>query len=121
MKLTRRGIFALFPGAAMGGKKAMAEAAEKLALGDGMPVPPAGPYTRDAPWATKQLKYLASKAGRQDKWDATQVNRFDPDLAVQHSRSLSSKFAEQKRRNFKRNYEADKTYFERVISGFFDN
>lgn len=126
MKLTRRGIFGLLPGAALGGKRALAEAAESLALGTGAVFPSGTPPMHGVPavadnsWAAKALARLTTKAGLEDKWNDTHVSRFDPDLAVQHSRSLSSKYAEQKRRNFDRDLKASKTYYERILSGFFD-
>lgn len=49
------------------------------------------------------------------------VTALDPDLAVRKSMSLSVRIGIQKERNFQREIENERTYYDRVLSGFFDD
>lgn len=123
MKATRRGFFGLFPGAVLGGKQALAKSAEQLALGvpgdllgeSQVLVPAAGQE-----WSRKQLRRLLDPKYLRKRKRETGVRLLDPDLACQHSRSLSSRILEQKERNFQRELESEKSGLQLDIEGFFD-
>lgn len=127
MKLSRRSFFGLIPGAALGGKAAIKEAAAKAAEGMALAVPGGGyppmglaGSTNDKSWAVKALQRLVDPDTFMERKRELVVTRFDPDLASNHSMSLSVKMLVQRERDFERYREREKTYLERTISGYFD-
>lgn len=136
MKLNRRSLLALIPGAALGAKPvaaAFAAEAEKLALAGlqaGMQaIPDVATNTPrrgsvvalgDTDWARRRLAEFIRPAERARRWEQTFVTRIDPDLASMRSLSLSAKMAIQKQRDFDRHEKSQIGYWEDVIAGVFD-
>lgn len=126
MKLSRRSFFGLFPAAAVGGKAALKEAAAKaaegLALGPSFsdaPLPAPMPSS-DTAWAMRDLRRFADPALKAERRARIRPTRLDPDLASNRSMSLSVKMLMQADRDFERSEQSERTYLERVISGWWN-
>lgn len=133
--MNRRGFLKFLPAAAVGGKRALVEAAERLVLpgvvnpglagsGGGAPAPDGSPLDDDPSrriWATKRLFQLANPVHlEQRRQDAWHVHALDPDLASMYSMSLSAKIVIQRERNYQRALDADRGFYGRVLSGLWD-
>lgn len=128
--MNRRSFLKFLPAGVVGVRQAAAEAAEKLALGDGRigglgymdhdTVGELGPMGWGGPTndrAVKDLKRLLDPEWLKAKRETIQVRSLDPDIACMKSMSLSVRIQIQKDRLLARHVERERSILEKIIAG----
>lgn len=132
--MKRRGFLGFLAGGAVAvpgmAKQAVASSMADLSLegisgvvaGDGGFGPVAASIGQ-SDWAAKSLAQIVGRTAQQHEYfkRRTRVDRLDPDLATYRSLALHAKIAMQRDRDYQRNLESERGYFEAVVAGWFDD